>query len=117
MPGKSENRKSLTMSAIIENGVEVVGDSLEARDEQILGLMPSSSVVLSVGFEPNDIVGAIEGYEHQAFFFGGAGEPVRLFAGHHGEAAGAENGILHALHSGGDMTFHDDQLLFRCVVV
>src|SRR5689334_7934243 len=103
MAGGSEHRKSLTMSAVLEYGVHVVGDSLEARDEQILGLMPSSSVVLSVGFEPNDVIGAVEGYEHQAFFFGGAGEPVRLFAGHQGEAAGAENGILHALHSGGDM--------------
>jgi hypothetical protein len=79
--------------------------------------MPRSSVVLFVRFEPNDVVGAIEGHKHQAFLLGGAGEPVRLFAGHHGEATGAENSILHALHSGGDIPFHDDQLLFRCVIV
>jgi hypothetical protein len=38
-------------------------------------------------------------------------------AGHHGKAAGAEHGFLHALHPCGDVALHNDELLFGSVVV
>src|SRR5258707_145281 len=72
---------------------------------------------LFAGLEPDDVVGAVEGYEHQAFLFGRAGEPVRRFAGHHGKAARTKHDVLHPFHSGGDVSFYDDQLLFRGVIV
>jgi hypothetical protein len=43
------------------------------------------------GLGPDDVVGAVEGDEPEAGGFGLAGEPVHGFAGHHGEAAGAES--------------------------
>src|SRR6266436_8724636 len=71
----------------------------------------SKKVRLLAGLEPDDVVRAVEGYEHQAFFFGRAGKPVRRLAGHHGEPAGTEHGVLHPFHSGGDVPFYDDELL------
>lgn len=42
----------------------IVGDSLEAHDEQDRLDLMRSSVALFVRFEPDDVVGAVEGYEH-----------------------------------------------------
>ena len=69
------------------------------------------------GFGPDNVVFSVEGDEHEAGGLGLAGEPVHGFAGHHGEAGGAEKLVGHAAHAGEDIAADDEELLFGSVVV
>jgi hypothetical protein len=51
------------------------------RASQVRSLNLGLDLPLFPGLEPHDVVGAIEGYEHQAFFLARAGEPVRRRVG------------------------------------
>lgn len=72
---------------------------------------------LFLGLGPEDVVGAVEGDEHEAGGVGLAGEPVHGFAGHHGEAGGAESFFGHAVHAGEEIAADDEELFFGGVGV
>ncbi len=66
---------------------------------------------------PHDVVLAVERDEHQAGRLRLAAKPVHRFAGHHGEAAGAECLFGHAVHPGEHVAPDYHQLFFRGVIV
>jgi len=68
-------------------------------------------------FHPEDVVGGVEGYKHNARRLGLARELVFRFAGHHGKAPWTKSAGRHAFHLCLDASLSDDELFCRSVVM